>query len=85
MHIPARAQINTPSQEPWSTTAAPFADWSKEQKFPIAEVIDSWGISQELEEDADLESEEPVKEETEKDQLVSKETAVPFDDDDIPF
>ena len=85
LHIPARVQINTPSQEPWSATAAPFADWPIEQKFPIAEVIDSWGMSQGKIEGTDLGSEEPEKEETERDRLVSKETAVPFDDDDIPF
>ena len=44
MHIPARVQINTPSQEPWSTTAAPFAEWKKEQWFPVDDVLKAWGV-----------------------------------------
>jgi len=44
MHIPARVQIKTPSQEPWSTTAAPYAEWKKEQRFPVSEILQAWGV-----------------------------------------
>jgi DNA helicase HerA-like ATPase len=71
MHIPARIQINTPSQEPWSTTAAPFADWPKEQEFPLEDVVEAWGIQQEPEEEPDEAEAVPQPAEG--------------DDDDIPF
>lgn len=45
-HIPARAQVRLPSKEPWSATAAPYVDWSKDAVFPLADVIESWGISE---------------------------------------
>ena len=45
-HIPARAQVRLPSKEPWSATAAPYVDWSKDTVFPLADVIESWGISE---------------------------------------
>ena len=44
MHIPVRVQIKTPSQEPWSATAAPYAEWRKSQRFPIGEVLEAWGV-----------------------------------------
>lgn len=44
VHVPARVQINLPSQEPWSATAAPFVDWGKEEVFPLDDVIDHWGL-----------------------------------------
>lgn len=44
MHVPARIQIKTPSQEPWSTTAAPFYDWTNTHRFAIKTVLDAWGI-----------------------------------------
>jgi DNA helicase HerA-like ATPase len=44
MHIPVRVQINTPSQEPWSATAAPFAEWSKSQRFPVGQILQGWGV-----------------------------------------
>lgn len=44
-HIPARVQINKPSQEPWSTTAAPFVEWKNQQVFPIEDVLQSWGAN----------------------------------------
>lgn len=44
MHIPTRVQIKTPSQEPWSATAAPYAEWRKPQRFPIDEVLEAWGV-----------------------------------------
>ncbi|MCY4208801.1 MAG: hypothetical protein OXD29_12745, partial [Roseovarius sp.] len=44
-HVPARAQVRLPSKEPWSSTAAPFVDWSKDTIFPLSEVVESWGIT----------------------------------------
>lgn len=46
LHVPSRVQIKIPKQQPWSATAAPFADWGKSQYFPLAEVLDAWGISE---------------------------------------
>ena len=43
MHIPVRVQIKKPSQEPWSTTAAPYAEWAKAQRFPLDDVLTAWG------------------------------------------
>jgi DNA helicase HerA-like ATPase len=45
MHVPARVQIRTPSQEPWSTTAAPYFDWCQPQMFPLNDVLTSWGVN----------------------------------------
>ncbi len=45
VHIPLRVQINMPTQEPWSTTAAPFVDWAKDDKFPLSDVVYNWGLS----------------------------------------
>ena len=47
LHVPSRVQIKIPSQEPWSATAAPFVDWSKEETFPLDDVIQSWGLAPE--------------------------------------
>jgi DNA helicase HerA-like ATPase len=44
LHVPARVQIKLPSQEPWSATAAPFVDWSKDDSFPLSEVLKNWGL-----------------------------------------
>lgn len=44
LHVPARIQIKLPSQEPWSATAAPFVDWSKDDSFPLSEVLNNWGL-----------------------------------------
>ncbi|MFW8637479.1 ATP-binding protein [Cribrihabitans pelagius] len=43
-HVPARVQINLPSREPWSATAAPFVDWAKGVTFPLSDVVDHWGL-----------------------------------------
>lgn len=45
VHVPSRVQINIPRQQPWSTTAAPYADWVKSQQFPLDEVMEAWGIT----------------------------------------
>lgn len=43
-HIPTRVQFDRPEPGPYSQTAAPFHEWSKEQApFPLAQVIDAWG------------------------------------------
>lgn len=44
LHVPARVQIKLPAREPWSATAAPFIDWAKGDNFPLAEVVESWGL-----------------------------------------
>lgn len=44
VHVPARVQIKRPKQEPWSATAAPYADWAKRKRFPLTEVLQAWGI-----------------------------------------
>lgn len=45
MHVPVRVQIKTPSQKPWSTTAAPYTEWVRTQRFPIDDVLQAWGIA----------------------------------------
>lgn len=44
VHVPARVQIKLPAQEPWSATAAPFVDWSKDDAFPLQNVLTNWGL-----------------------------------------
>ncbi len=51
VHVPSRVQIKKPRQEPWSTTAAPFADWSENHQFPMADVLQSWGLAEENSDD----------------------------------
>lgn len=46
VHVPSRVQIKIPRQQPWSATAAPFADWGKNHTFPLADVLKAWGISE---------------------------------------
>lgn len=43
-HVPVRVQINLPSKEPWSATAAPYVDWAKDNVFPLEEVVKHWGL-----------------------------------------
>ncbi len=46
-HVPTRVQFDMPNPGPYSQTAAPFLEWSKEKApFPLAEVIAAWGIKQ---------------------------------------
>ncbi len=43
-HIPTRVQFDRPEPGPYSQTAAPFHEWSKEtESFPLAQVIAAWG------------------------------------------
>lgn len=45
-HIPARVQFDRPNPGPYSQTAAPFHEWSKETKpFPLDQVIEAWGVT----------------------------------------
>lgn len=46
VHVPSRVQIRIPKQQPWSATAAPYADWVKTQKFPLTEILGAWGIAE---------------------------------------
>lgn len=43
VHVPCRVQIKIPKQQPWSATAAPYADWVKNEPFPLAGVLEAWG------------------------------------------
>lgn len=45
LHVPARVQIKLPKHEPWSATATPFIDWATTDSFPLADVVDSWGLN----------------------------------------
>lgn len=43
-HIPTRVQFDRPEPGPYSQTAAPFHEWSKEKTpFPLSTIIDAWG------------------------------------------
>lgn len=43
-HIPARVQFDRPEPGPYSQTAAPYHEWSKERApFPLRQIIDAWG------------------------------------------
>ena len=44
VHVPSRVQIKIPKQQPWSATAAPYADWVKNEPFPLAGILEAWGI-----------------------------------------
>ncbi|MBY6240071.1 ATP-binding protein [Methylosinus sp. Sm6] len=49
VHVPSRVQIKIPKQQPWSTTAAPYADWIKNERFPLTGVLEAWGINDDTE------------------------------------
>lgn len=77
VHIPARVQIKMPTKEPWSATAAPFVDWSGEANFPLADVVENWGLTQD---------EAPVITTTSSEAAIPAIAAPPGDlDDEIPF
>ncbi|MBB5704082.1 hypothetical protein FHS76_003997 [Ochrobactrum daejeonense] len=43
-HIPTRVQFDRPEPGPYSQTAAPYHEWSKEKiPFPLGTIIDAWG------------------------------------------
>lgn len=44
-HVPTRVRFDRASPGPYSQTAAPFHEWSKEEKpFPLDETISAWGV-----------------------------------------
>lgn len=44
-HVPTRVQFDRPTPGPHSQTAAPFHEWSRETApFPLADVIEAWGL-----------------------------------------
>jgi hypothetical protein len=44
-HVPARVQFDRPEPGPYSQTAAPYHEWSKETAvFPLDAVLSAWGI-----------------------------------------
>jgi hypothetical protein len=44
-HVPTRVQFDRPKPGPYSQTAAPFHEWSKETvPFPLPEVMGAWGL-----------------------------------------
>ena len=52
VHVSSRVQIKMPSQEPWSSTAAPYVDWAAEDSFALSSIIDSWGLDDNKPEEA---------------------------------
>lgn len=43
-HIPTRVQFDRPDPTPYSQTAAPYYEWSRQKdRFPLADVIQAWG------------------------------------------
>ncbi|WP_169546457.1 ATP-binding protein [Sneathiella aquimaris] len=76
VHVPSRVQIRKPSQEPWSSTAAPYVDWATGDSFPLASVIESWGL-------ADVEQEDVVENVNAVHMPV--DAGEGQDDDDLPF
>lgn len=43
-HVPTRVQFDRPEPGPFSQTAAPFHEWSKETaQFPLGQIINAWG------------------------------------------
>src|ERR1051326_492732 len=50
-HVPTRVQFDRPTPGPYSQTAAPFHEWSKEtEAFPLADITESWGLKTETKE-----------------------------------
>jgi uncharacterized protein len=44
-HVPTRVQFDQPDPKPYSQTAAPYYEWTREtQAFPLPDVIHSWGL-----------------------------------------
>ena len=89
VHVPTRVQVNLPSQEPWSSTAAPFVDWQGNVVFPLTDVIENWGLTKEVEPPPVTtdSSDGPVSEiEVGADAVQPVTTTSPNDlDDEIPF
>jgi hypothetical protein len=76
-HVPARVRFDRPDPGPYSQTAAPYHEWTKEtQPFPLVEITTAWGLPP-AGENAEQESDTPV---TDPIGFQSKEL-----DDEIPF
>ena len=44
-HIPARVQMDRPEPSPYSQTAAPYHEWTREtEPFPLSRVTAAWGV-----------------------------------------
>lgn len=44
-HIPARVQFDRPDPSPYSQTAAPYHEWTREtEPFPLAQITSAWGV-----------------------------------------
>jgi hypothetical protein len=44
-HVPTRVQFDKPKPGPYSQTAAPYYEWSKEiDPFPLDEIMGAWGL-----------------------------------------
>lgn len=54
VHVPSRVQINLPTKNPSSVTAAPFVDWTTQNIFPLNEVLKNWGLKDEDNENVSL-------------------------------
>ena len=83
-HVPARVQVNLPSREPWSATAAPYVDWTKENAFPLEQVLEHWGFGSEENSMSTV-----IEDQVEVAEVAEDQVEVAFDDDDlddeIPF
>lgn len=45
-HVPTRVHFDRPNPGPYSQTAAPYYEWSKEKNpFPLNDVINAWGVA----------------------------------------
>ena len=80
-HIPTRVQFDRPDPGPYSQTAAPFFEWSRQKNpFPLAEVIDVWGTK------PSTSSGIALWEGGESGEVVPPDSTVSVDvDDEIPF
>jgi DNA helicase HerA-like ATPase len=74
-HVPTRVQFDRPNPEPYSQTAAPYHEWTKEKApFPLEEVIHAWGLEEAPENPAEAPASQP---ETSGDQA-TEEGEIPF-------
>jgi uncharacterized protein len=75
-HVPARVQFDRPEPSPYSQTAAPFHEWSKEEApFPLPQVLSAWGIT----------DSGPTNGEGNATYSAGEGSLLDIDEDDIPF
>ena len=88
LHVATRVQIKRPTREPWSATATPYVDWLEEEKFPLADVTESWGLADSEDEPAsvsiDTDSIDPNSDSTQRDDACDIADSND-DDEDVPF